>query len=41
MDWYEICSYRYPRKYMTLAQLDRVLAMKLITQEQYNEIVSA
>lgn len=40
MNWYEICKYRYPRRYMTLAQLDRVLSLGLITQEQYNEIIS-
>jgi len=40
MDWYEICKFRYPRKYMTKAQLDRVLAMGLIAQEHYDEIVN-
>lgn len=38
MDWYEICLYRYPRNYMTDAQLDRCLQMNLITKEQYDEI---
>lgn len=40
MNWYDICLYRYPRKYMTRDQLDRVLEMGLISKEQYDEILA-
>jgi hypothetical protein len=40
MDWYEICKFRHPKKYMTTLQLDRVLAMGLIDQAQYEEIIN-
>lgn len=40
MNWYEICLHRYPRKYMTRVQLDRVFEMGLIFKEQYDEILA-
>ena len=38
INWYDMCSFRYPRNYMTYEQLDRILSLGLITQEEYNDI---
>lgn len=40
MNWYEICKHRYPKNYMTVAQLDRILGLGLITQIEYDEIIA-
>lgn len=40
MDWYMIAKERYPKSWMTLSQLDRILQLGWINQEQYNEIIA-
>ena len=37
-NWYEIAKERYPKHWMTIEQLGKILSSRWITQEQYDEI---